>query len=219
MSTERPGRGDAGSRLVRRGPALAALLLAGLGGLVATAQPWWRAVGDGVAARFTGTATTAGLTQALPVVLLAGALLLLVLRARGRQVLGGLLAVAAAGMVVAGALRVRPSDEAVRSGVREVSLADQFALVATSWPVVYAVAGALGVLGGMLIAVFAPRWSSGGRRFERPDLAVTTASSDPADVWRAFDAGLDPTRTTAPDPDVRETGSQATIEQRMDEDR
>ncbi len=197
-----------------RGPALAALLLGGLGGLIATAQPWWRAVGDGVAARFTGTSTTAGLTQALPVVLLAGLLLLLVLRVRGRQVLGGLLTLAAAGMVVAGALRIRPSAEAVRSGVREVSLADQFALVATSWPIVYAVAGVLGVFGGVSLAVFAPRWNTGGRRFERPDLAVTTMSNDPADVWRAFDAGLDPTRATDADPDVRETGSQATIEKR-----
>ena len=53
------------------------------------------------------------------------------------------------GWSLLGALRVRPSADAVRTQVREVSLADQFALTGTAWPWVYAAAGVLVLAGAV----------------------------------------------------------------------
>ena len=96
--------------------------------LVAGSRAWWRAAGTGVSVAFTGTEATGGLAQALALVALAGVLLALVLRSRGRRVLGVLLVLAGAGAVVLGLLRPRPASGAVRTRVLEVSLADSFAL-------------------------------------------------------------------------------------------
>ncbi len=141
-----------------RATALALLLAGGALALVASAQPWWRAIGDGVSVGFTGSEATGGLSQALAVVVLAGTLLILALRVRGRRIVGGLLIAVGAGVVVLGGLRVRPSAAAVRTQVREVSLADQFALTGTAWPWVYAAAGALVLAGATSVIINAPRW-------------------------------------------------------------
>lgn len=202
-------------------PALAGLLLGAGLGLVAGAQPWWRAVGEGVSVKFTGTDATAGLSQALAVVLLAGTLLALVLRARGRQVLGVLLALAGAGAVLLGALRPRPSSSAVRSQVREVSLADQFALVPTVWSWVFALAGLVGLAAAVLMLATAGRWPARTARFDRTQVGTNRPADldDPAAVWRSMDAGLDPTTgppEPTPDasdgPGVREGSSGVTME-------
>ncbi|MCW2812220.1 MAG: hypothetical protein JWP61_2678, partial [Friedmanniella sp.] len=147
--------------------AYAGLLLGGALAVVASAQPWWRAVGEGIAVRFSGTEVTGGLSQALAVVVLAGALLSLALRARGRRLLGGLLALAGVGLVLVGAVRSRPSAETVRTQVRTVSLADQFALVATVWPALYLAAGVLVLAGAAVMASRAPRWASRADRYRR----------------------------------------------------
>ena len=54
----------------RRGPlaGLAVLLLGAGLGFVASAQPWWRASGDGAAVSFNGSDVTGGLCQALAAV-------------------------------------------------------------------------------------------------------------------------------------------------------
>jgi uncharacterized membrane protein (TIGR02234 family) len=184
-----------------------ALVLGGGLALVASSQAWWRAVGTGVSVRFTGTQASGGLSQALGLVALAGTLLILALRARGRQIVAGLLVLVGAGAVVVGILRLRPSADAVRTQVREVSLADQFQVLATAWPTGYAVAGLLVALGAGLVVGTARRWPVRADRFARAaDPSVSAASSDPGDVWRAMDAGVDPTADrAADDPDVRET--------------
>lgn len=191
-------RADRGARLRAR-----ALLPGVVGGvllLVTGSQAWWRATGEGVAVAFSGTETTAGLSQALGVVALAGWLLVLSLRTRGRQLVAALLALTGAGAVLVGTLGLRPSAAAVRTQVREVSLADQFGLGATGWSYGYAVAGLLVLAGGVLVLVTAPRWPRRTDRFSRdaPVRPATTTADDPADVWRAQDAGLDP--TLAPEP-------------------
>lgn len=188
------------------------LLVGGGLAVVAAAQPWWRAVGEGVSTAFSGTEVTAGLSQALAVVVLAGTLLMLVLRARGRRVVAVLLTLVGAGIVVVGALRQEPSADAVRSQVREVSLADQFALQATAWAWVYAAAGLLVAAGAVLTAVTARSWPTRADRFSRVDLPVrpVSASDDPMDVWKALDAGLDPTAEA--DPDVRKASPADTME-------
>jgi uncharacterized membrane protein (TIGR02234 family) len=192
------GPPDRGARL--RSRALVPGLLGGVLALVTGAQPWWRASGDGVAVSFSGTETTAGLAQALGVVALAGWLLVLVLRTRGRQVLAALLLLAGAGIVLVGALRPQPSAATVRTQVREVSLADQFALASTGWSYGYAATGLLVLAGGVLVLLTAARWPQRGDRFSRAAPVATIASDDPADVWRAQDAGLDPTVGSGPGP-------------------
>lgn len=183
--------------------ALGGLALGAVLALVAGSRAWWRAAGTGVSVSFTGTEASGGLATALALVVLAGALLALVLRSRGRQVLGVLLLLTGAGAVVLGLLRPRPASPTVRSRVLEVSLADSFALDATPWPLVYAVAGLLVVLAAGAMALSAPRWASRVARFERPrdgDEDVIAASAarrssadDPAALWRLLDAGVDPT--------------------------
>ena len=64
------------------------LAMGGLLAVIVSAQPWWRAKADGADVAFTGTDASAGLTQALAVVVLAGTLLALTLRSRGRRILG-----------------------------------------------------------------------------------------------------------------------------------
>ncbi len=168
---------------------------AGLG-LVAAAQPWWRATGEGVAVRFTGTQASAGLGQALALVVVVGTLLALVLAARGRRALAVLLLLVGAGVLVLGASRPRPSADAVRSEVRQVSLADQFALSATVWPWVYAGAGlVVAVAAGSMLGT-ASRWPQRTARFERtpgPVSPPATGPDDAAALWRSLDAGVDPT--------------------------
>lgn len=196
---------------VGRGSVLGLLLAAGVVGLLASAQSWFRAVGDpGAGAAdpvaFSGADATGGLSQALASVVLAGVLLTLVLAVRGRRVVAVLLALAGSGMVVLGVLRTPPSNAAVRTRLRQVSLAEVFSLDGTTWPWLYAGAGLLVVVGAVLLWLGAPHWLRRTRRYERvtPDATLEDsldAADDPADVWRALDAGIDPTR----DPDVRST--------------
>lgn len=204
----------------RRGFALVVQLIGGGLALVASAQPWWRAVGQGssvdqgLSVAFSGTEATGGLSQALGAVVLAGTLLILALRARGRRVVGVLLLTVAAGVVVVGLVRSRPTPEAVRAQVREVSLADQFALTATTWPWIYVVAGVIIAAGAFSVVMNAARWQESAARFERPtdvtdpsapsrvtdtaEPAITDSTEDPASVWRALDAGQDPTLDEPP---------------------
>lgn len=188
-------------RLSPRALAYGGLVLGGGLGVIAASQTWWRARGEGVAVEISGVQSTAGLNQALAVVTLAGTLLILVLKARGRRVVGVVMTLVGFGMVLVGALRVKPSAEAVLTQVREVSLADQFALDPTPWAWVYAGAGALVVTGAILTATTAGRWPIRVDRFARDEGPVRSvaATDEPADVWKALDAGFDPTA----DPDVR----------------
>ena len=181
--------------------ALGGLAAGGLLGVVAASQPWWRATGDGVAVTFSGSEATAGLSQALAIVVLAGWVLILVLRAAGRRILGLVLTLAGAGMLVTGVWRPRPSAEAVLTQVREVSLIDQVALQATAWPWLYALAGLLVAGAAVLVLLTAARWPQRVDRFERtgPGSEALSPDADPAEVWRALDAGVDPTSL-----DVRE---------------
>jgi uncharacterized membrane protein (TIGR02234 family) len=180
--------------LQSRALSFAALGVAGLLAVVAAAQPWWRAVAGDAETSLTGTEATGGLGRALALVALAGTLLVLVLKARGRRVVAGLLAATGGAVAVLGALRPPPAAPAVRAKLRQVSLDDQYALDPTLWPYVFAGAGLLLLAGAALLWLGAPHWPARRDRFDRagPDMS-TTAADDPAQVWRALDAGLDPT--------------------------
>lgn len=213
------------ARLSSRATTFALLLLGGLLAVVATAQPWWRAVGGGSQVTFTGTQSTGGLSQALAVVALAGTLLVLVLRVTGRRLVAGILAAVGLGLVLVGALRSRPSGDAVRTRMREVTLLDQYAVSPTLWPWVFAVAGLILLSGAAALAVGAPRWFATAARFERPGPdGARPAADDPHAIWKALDAGLDPTAppdadgaTAAPPPDVQIGGSGDTMVANTDE--
>ena len=181
---------------------------------------------------FTGTEATTGLSQALAVVTLAGTLLVLVLHAKGRRVLAVLLAAVGLGLALVGALRVPPRGDAVRSRMREVSLVDQYALAPTGWPWVFAAAGVLVVLGASALLVGAPHWSGSATRFERPTSGPegtappADLSEDPAALWKALDAGIDPTNTPGhglddppPAPDVHLEGPRDTMGTNTDHNR
>ena len=156
--------------------------------------------------RFTGTEATGGLSQALASSPLAGMLLVLVLR--GPRPPGGRRAAGAGrrpAWSLVGLLRLRPSADAVRTQVREVSLADQFALRPTGWPWVYAGAG-------LLVARRAPCWCcsprarlAGAGRPLRADGAAPGARRAPTPTtrptsWQALDAGRGPDRSSTATP-------------------
>ena len=173
-----------------RGPTLVVLLVGAGVGFVAAAQPWWRASGAGAAVTFSGSDATGGLSQALAAVTLAGVLLVLVLRRRGRRVLAVVLAATGLGMIATGALQTAPDAEAVRNRVRQVSLTDQFALTTSAWPWVYAFAGLLVVIGALLLWVGAARWAERSDRFARS----VDADGRPGGPERRSEPGLEGSR-------------------------
>jgi len=181
-----------------RAAAFGGLLLGAALGLGTAAQPWWRAAAEGAEVPFSGTESTGGLTQALAVVILVGTLLAATLRGAGRALLAGLLLAAAAGMVGVGLLRPAPGAAAVRSGLRQVSLSDQYTLSATGWPWVFALAGLLAGAGAGILLLRSRAWPRRPDRFRR---SPATVGADPAEVWAALDAGLDPTEP-GPRPDT-----------------
>jgi len=130
----------------------------------------------GGALALVGSAQSAGLSRALALAGLAGALLMLALRARGRRIIGGALALLGLGIVATGVTAALPGGD--------------------RWAIGYALAGALVATGGVLTLLTSPRWPSRAERFETRD--------EPVDLWRAQDAGLDPT-ADPDDPDVRKT--------------
>ncbi|HLL63328.1 MAG TPA: Trp biosynthesis-associated membrane protein [Propionibacteriaceae bacterium] len=125
------------------------------------------------------SAQSGGLSRALALAGLAGALLMLALRARGRRVIGGALALLGLGILAAGVTAALAAPD--------------------RWPIGYAVAGILVAIGGVVTVLTSPRWPSRAERFENSD--------EPVDLWRAQDAGLDPTADPVDpdDPDVRKT--------------
>jgi uncharacterized membrane protein (TIGR02234 family) len=135
--------------------------------------------------------------------------LLLALRTRGRRIIGALLALIGVGLAMVGGLGLRPSADAFGSQLRQVSLAET--LSATVWPWIFVGSGVLITIGAVLTMITAGTWPSRSDRF-RPGSGKSEgpASDDPAELWKAMDAGLDPTTDAAkvPYPNVhnREPG-------------
>jgi uncharacterized membrane protein (TIGR02234 family) len=176
--------------------AFGCLLVGGVLALMSSAQPWWRATGEGVVVKFTGSQVTGGLSQALGIVALAGTLLMLVLQVRGRRLVAAMLLLVGVGLVLAGALRLQPSADAVRSQVREISLVDAFQLSLTAWPWLFILSGALIVSGATLTMITAGRWPPRSRSFgPAPGVPEHDNADDPAELWKALDAGADPTES------------------------
>jgi hypothetical protein len=133
-----------------------------------------------LALAWTNASVSQDLIRALALVALAGAVLILVLQVGGRRVVGLLLGVLGLAMATAAALLPEP---------------------AVPWRIGYASGGALVAFGGLLTMITSGRWPIPPDRFRRSEGGASPDPADPADLWRAMDAGLDPTV----DPDVRKT--------------
>ena len=192
-----------------RGLAFGCLLAGGGLALIAGTLPWWRGVGEAAALEFTGSQATGGLSQALGIVALAGTLLLLALRSRARRAVGALLALIGIGVVLVGTWWLQPRPGAVRRQLGHGNLLGNVDLSATAWPWIYAVAGLLITGGAALTMITAGAWPSGSVRFQPdPQGQAAAGSEEPAELWKAMDAGMDPTTDdqdtpTAADPEMR----------------
>ncbi|MET7424155.1 Trp biosynthesis-associated membrane protein [Dactylosporangium sp. NPDC005555] len=110
---------------------------------------------------------------ALGAVGLAGAGALLATRGRLRTIVGGLLALAGIGLVVA-------VIETLRHGVD------------VGWPLLTIVAAAVVVVAGGVTIRYSDTWPEMGARYERPATG-TTAKPRQTELWDALDRGEDPT--------------------------
>ena len=203
-----------------RAIAFGCLLAGGALALVASAQPWWRGLEEGAGVngagiKFTGSQATGGLSQALAIVALAGTLLMLVLRSRGRRVLGAVLLLVGIAVTLVGALSVQPRPDAVRSQLAHVGVLDTLGLTATAWPWIFALTGPVMAAGAALVMITAASWPAGSHRFQPG--AQLTSSEEPAELWKAMDAGVDPTTDDhdtlpAPDPEMHDRRARDTMD-------
>ena len=192
-------------RRVRALALLVPLVVAALA-LLAWAQPWVDvALDDGLPVSAAGDVAA----PALPALALAALALVAALALAGpvfRVVLGILLTLLASAIVTSAALALGDPVGAASAAVTELSGVDgdesvrQIVQTATltAWPSVALVAGILGVLAGIGIAVTARRWPDRVRKYD----AVRTAPSgdaaaegraDRLDAWDALSDGRDPT--------------------------
>jgi uncharacterized membrane protein (TIGR02234 family) len=190
-----------------KGLALGCLLAGAALALIASAQPWWRGLGDGATMKLTGSQATGGLSQALAIVALAATLLMLALQSRGRRVVAALLLLVGAGTALTAGFWLQPRPDAVRGQFGHGGTFDNLGLTPTAWPWLYALPGLVIAAGAVLTMIFAASWPNGSDRFEKGPGKVQ-ASEDPAELWKAMDAGADPTTDdrdtlTVADPEVR----------------
>ncbi|MDN5570462.1 MAG: Trp biosynthesis-associated membrane protein [Propionibacteriaceae bacterium] len=155
--------------------------------------PWWSlswqgSIGSG-AAEVGGAAGTGGLAQVLAVAAAGGLLLTLTLRAPGRRIVGGLLALLFAGMTAVGVAAHGADAGVLAASVPEAALATDAAARASVWPTLYAAVGALGVAGSAWL-VARPMVVRRGPAGEAPGVGLADSQAS----WKAMDAGIDPTQ-------------------------
>lgn len=173
-----------------------ALLVLGAVAVVAMATVPWYSVDSRT--RFSGTAITGGVAEVLGVAVLAGALLMITLRTTGRRIVAVVIG-------VIGLLAViflpwqQPDDDEVLTELRKHSLADGYALHLTGGNIGYLVAWLAVLAGAVLVLLYAHRWPQRAGRFERdagPSGVPVGPDGEPdaAAIWKAIDAGQDPTQ-------------------------
>jgi uncharacterized membrane protein (TIGR02234 family) len=137
---------------------------------------------------------------ALALVALAGVVAILATRALARRVVGGLVALAGAGLVwrSASALAAISTSRAralVSAKQPRVSVTSAVATHVTTQPVWGALSIASGVVvivAGVVVAVRGGRWSGMSTRYEAPDPQREQARAQ-ASMWTALERGEDPT--------------------------
>lgn len=182
------------SALTARGTATGLILLGLALGGIATMMPWIVVPGvDTTVTAVSGLPNARPALQSLAGVLVgtlaAGWLLSLTLPPRGKQVVGVLLGLLAVPLVVVPFLTL----EVEASVVSAVGAAPEV----TAWRWLLLPAGFAAGMGAGAMVIGAPRWSRESRRFDRDTPENVAVGDDPADVWKAMDAGVDPTRDDA----------------------
>lgn len=137
------------------------------------------------------------LLGALALVIAAAAIAVLAAGRTVRRWVGILIALAAAaGLVItvttdpsgSGALASAIQDSPAFTG--DNAPAD---LARSWWPIAAAAAFAIAVALGGLIAVYGPSWPTMGSRYDAPAAERRSVSDNESDLWKALDAGEDPT--------------------------
>ncbi|MDO4411940.1 Trp biosynthesis-associated membrane protein [Cutibacterium sp.] len=149
---------------------------------VASRRTWMERAGIGL----TGTDVTGGLITVTTLMLVITAALILVVKTAGRRVTGILQALVGAGIVGVVLTHRTASDhqwamKGVDAGAAQMTV--------TAWPWMCLVAGALAVLTGLGLVVFADRW---------PSRSARHTGADSRSIWDALDRGEDPTVTKSP---------------------
>ncbi|MCK5890633.1 MAG: Trp biosynthesis-associated membrane protein [Aeromicrobium sp.] len=177
------------------GPTVLGLVLAGGAAFVLGRRAWvTTTLGDGRGAgaviETSGTDVSA-LVPGLAVVIVAAGLGVLAAGGWFRRLIGVLVVVASIGGIVA--TRTDP-DGVVDAAVRESVAFGQGVEVSSSThagPWLAAAAFAVAVLLGLLVVRYGAAWPTMGSRYESPSARVV--EPDGSDLWKAMDAGLDPT--------------------------
>lgn len=181
--------------------AVLGLLIAAGGGLLIATRSWWLIHTDGVDVAMSGSASSGGLATVLALVVGGGVPLILILRRIGRRIVGVVVALAGVGMVLTGGFPSQPGVEQIRAELRQHTLADATGLSVTGWPTGYVVMGVIALLAAVLVVGTAGRWPVRADRFDRRRMDVHT--DDPHEVWKALDAGVDPTASNTEGDDAR----------------
>lgn len=152
-------------------------------GLAAAMMPWWSGLEEVPA----GTPTSDGAKPAMQTLagvltgtVAAGWLLSTTLPTRGKQVVGAVLTLVGAALIM------------LPFGDR--GAAPTFTSEPTFWPWAALLAGLATATGALLMVFSAPTWRVRADRFDRSSPREVDASDDAVYLWKALDAGVDPTR-------------------------
>ncbi|GAA1732939.1 Trp biosynthesis-associated membrane protein [Aeromicrobium alkaliterrae] len=185
------------------GPTVLGILAAGGGAFAAGRRTWvTTTLGDGQGAGATiltrGT-DVSPLVPGLAVVVVAAALAVLASSGWFRRVVGALVLVASIGGIIA----TRTSPDGVVDAAVEESVAFGQGVAVTSvthqGPWLAAAAFAVAALLSLLVIRYGSAWPAMSSRYDAPTSgrAPVAAEADGADLWKAMDAGVDPTEPDA----------------------
>ena len=190
------------------GPTVLGLVLAGGAAFVLGRRTWvTTTLGDGQGAGAvieTTGADVSALVPGLAVVIVAAGLGVLASGGWFRRVIGVLVVASAVGGVVA--TRTDP-DGVVDSAVQESVAFGQgvdVSSVTHAGPWFAAAAFVLAALLGLLVVRYGAAWPTMSSRYESPTSRVV--EPDGSDLWKAMDAGLDPTESVDERDEDREAG-------------
>lgn len=163
---------------------------------VAGSRTWATTVGDAAGLRVEASASgaeTQPLVPALALVALAAWGVVLVSRGRARRLVAVVGLLAALGALVAVLLAFDDAqNDALTAAMDRGATGDVLATSLSAWYYLSA-AGALLAAVGLAVAVArATRWPAMGSRYDAPTAPPAGADAD-EDMWRALDAGQDPT--------------------------
>jgi uncharacterized membrane protein (TIGR02234 family) len=184
------------------GPVLLAGLATAALTAVAAGKAWFHVSGGGAlpGMRTADRAADMPLALALALVVLAGWGVVLVTRGRVRRAMAGLALLAALGVVACVVAAPFSLPDQIRENVPGGSSGTSVS--PTGWYVTTAVAAVLATLALILAWRLAPLWPTMSSRYDAP--ASRPAGTDDTDLWKALDAGHDPTdpnrRTGPPSP-------------------